>query len=339
MIELTHPQMLWLATLVPFWLALALHRRGQGAPVRHMLRHPQLTQVAWQMSPGQRWPLVWQALAFVLLVCALTQPRQMGAWITPPPQGRDLALVIDTSLTMGLEDFSMNQQPVSRMTMLKQVLADFVQARSADRFALLVFGSEAALLTPPTYDQAHVLAQLRRLQVGVAGDNTALGDALGLALKPLQQGQLRPAIILVSDGEPANSGELSPAEAVAVAHQLGVAIHTLEIGTSSQAPVAPVNPPGGPDDAQLKPADVPGSAEPAQPQLADIARLTGGQHWKIHSSADAQTVMQAIDRLEPTLARPAQAREVREWFGLPLALALMCLSLAQLLLIRQQGAA
>jgi Ca-activated chloride channel family protein len=325
MIEFSQPVVLWFAALVPLWLMLALRRRGQGAPASWVLRHPQLGTATWQASPGQRLPLVWHALGFVLLITALAQPRQVGAWITPPPQGRDLALVIDPSLTMSLQDFALNDKPVSRMAMLKQVLADFVKARTADRFALLVFGSQAALLTPPTFDHAHVLAQLRRLQVGVAGDDTALGDALGLALKPLRQQQLRPAIILVSDGEPSNSGEMSPAEAVAVAHQLGVAIHTLEIGSASRAPAEPV----APDDRI--------EAAVAQPGLADIARLTGGQHWKIRSSADAQAVMQAIDQLEPTLARPAQAREVHEWFWIPLVLGIACLTVAQLLLIRRRG--
>ncbi len=326
MIEFNQPVVLWMAALVPLWLMLALRRCGQGGPASRVLRHPQLAQAAWQASPGQRFPLLWQALGFVLLITALAQPRQIGAWITPPPQGRDLALVIDTSLTMSLEDFELNGSPVSRMAMLKQVLADFVKTRPADRFALLVFATHAALLTAPTFDHTHVLAQLRRLQVGVAGDDTALGDALGLALKPLRQQQLRPAIILVSDGEPSNSGEMSPAEAVAVAHQLGVAIHTLEIGSASRAPIEPLI---------ATPAATDG--EPVQPSLADIARLTGGQHWKIRSSADAHAVMQAIDRLEPTLARPAHAREVREWYGLPLALAIACLAAAQLLLIRRQS--
>ena len=186
-----------------------------------------------------------------------------------------------------------------------------------------MFGSQAALLTPPTFDHAHVLAQLQRLQVGVAGDDTALGDALGLALKPLHQGELRPAIILVSDGEPSNSGELSPAEAVAVARQLGVAIHTLEIGSPSRPAVERTR------------VD---TAAPEQPGLADIARLTGGQHWMVRSSADAQTVMQAIDQLEPTLARPAHARIVREWYALPLGLAMAALVLARWLQIRRGGA-
>jgi Ca-activated chloride channel family protein len=214
------------------------------------------------------------------------------------------------------------------MAMLKQVLGDFVRARPNDRFALLVFGTQAALLTAPTFDQTHVLAQLQRLQVGVAGDDTALGDALGLALKPLRQGTLRPAIILVSDGEPSNSGEMSPAEAVAVARQLGVAIHTLQIGS-----------PGRPLVEAMPAINLEASEKmPVQPGLADIARLSGGRHWKIRSSADAQAVMQTIDRLEPTLARPAHAREVREWYVLLLALAIACLVLARFLLIRREAA-
>lgn len=317
-----HPEWLALAVLVPPWLWLAWRRRAQGEPAAWVLRHPQLAPAAWQATPSLRAPLLLQALALVLLVAALAQPRVDGDWITPPPQGRDIALVLDSSLTMSLEDYELQGRPVSRMAMLKQVLGDFVQARAHDRFALLVFGSQAALLTPPTFDQAHVLAQLQRLQVGVAGDDTALGDALGLALRPLRlDGALRPALILVSDGEPSNSGELSPAEAVAVARQLGVAIHTLQLGSPSR-PAA--------DAAAATPSEA-----AAQPGLADIARLTGGQHWAVRSSADAQAVLRAIDELEPTLARPAQARTVHEWYGVPLGLAIACLVLARLWLIRR----
>lgn len=317
-----HPELLGLLLLVPLWLALAWRRRAQGGAAGWVLRHPQLSPGAWLATPGLGTPLLLQALAFGLLVVALAQPRESGEAITPPPQGRDIALVIDSSLTMSLEDYELQGKPVSRMAMLKDVLGDFVQARAHDRLALLVFGSQAALLTPPTFDQAHVLAQLQRLQVGVAGDDTALGDALGLALKPLRvEGALRPAIILVSDGEPSNSGELSPVEALAVARQLGVAIHTLQIGSPSRPPV---------DAAPAIKLEA-----NAQPGLADIARLSGGRHWTVRSSADAQAVLQAIDQLEPTLARPSQARTVHEWYGLPLALAVICLVLAQLLLIRR----
>jgi Ca-activated chloride channel family protein len=165
-----------------------------------------------------------------------------------------------------------------------------------------------------------VLAQLNRMQVGMAGDNTALGDALGLAIKHLRQQKLRPAIILVSDGEPSNTGEMTPAEAVAVARQLGVAIHTLQIGSNLFA--------AGRGAVQEK---------DAQPHLADIARLTGGQNWFVRSTDDAEAVVKDIDRLEKTLARPARNREVREWYWLPLAAAVICVLLARALLIHRQG--
>ena len=318
--ELAQPAWLGLAVLVPAWLALAW-RRGSGAAPREVLRLPGLAPAAWQATPGQRAPLLLQGAALLLLLVALAQPRTSGDWIRPPPLGRDLALVLDTSLTMSLADYELQGQPVARLAVLKQLLSEFVAARPHDRFSLLVFGSEAALLTPPTHDGEHVRAQLQRLQVGMAGENTALGDALGLALRPLQQGQLRPAVILVSDGEPSNSGALSPGEAVAVARAQGVAIHTLQVGAAGRAATAT------------------GAAPEAQPGLPAIARLTGGRHWQVRSSADLREVLQAIDRLEPTLAQPARARVVHEWYAVPLGLALACLAAAGWLRIRRGGAA
>lgn len=302
------------------WVALARKRGAHGEAGAWLLRHPHLAGGS-SAPPSPLLPLLLHTLAFLLLVTALAQPRERGRWIMPPPEGRDIALVIDTSLTMSIDDFALQNQKATRLAVLKEVLARFIEQRTADRFAILAFGSEAALLTSPTFDRDHVLAQLRRLQVGMAGDNTALGDAMGLAIKHLQQQKLRPAIILVSDGEPSNTGDLTPAEAVAVARQLGVAIHTLQIGSSLFAA-----------------GRVPLQEKDPQPELADIARLTGGRHWFVRSTEDAVNVVRDIDRLEKTLARPAQHREVREWYWLPLSAAALCMMLARMLLIRRQGA-
>jgi Ca-activated chloride channel family protein len=318
--ELAQPLFLLLLPLPLAWAYLAWRRGAQGEASAWLLRHPHLAGGS-QAPPSPAFPLALHVLAFLLLVAALAQPRQIGNWITPPPEGRDIALVIDTSLTMSIDDFTLQKQKATRLAVLKEVLGRFIEQRTADRFAILAFGSEAALLTPPTFDRDHVLAQLQRMQVGMAGDNTALGDALGLAIRHLQQQKLRPAIILVSDGEPSNTGDLTPAEAVAVARQLGIAIHTLQIGSNLFA--------AGREAVEEK--------DP-QPGLADIARLTGGQHWFVKSTDEAHKVVQDIDRLEKTLARPAQHREVREWYWLPLSAAAICMLLARVLLIRRQGA-
>ena len=316
-----HPAWLLLALAIPPWVWLSW--RAPASQTGPRLRHPGLHTLPETATGASPWPIVLQALAFTLFIVAAAQPREPGPWIQPPALGREIALVVDTSLTMSLEDFQRDGQGISRMAVLRQVLGDFVSRRSADRISLSVFGSQAALLTPPTFDRVHVQAQLRRLQVGVLGDNTALGDALGLALAPMQSGPLRPALVLVSDGEPSNAGDMTPAEAVAVARQLGVAIHTLQVGPPPRAPSSPATPPA---DAM------------PQPTLEDIARLTGGGHWQVRSTADAAAVMQAIDQREPTLAPPAQEREHREWFPLPLALGLLSLALAQALAARGRQA-
>ncbi len=315
-------QVYWLLLLpLPLvWAGLALVRGGRGEAGAWLLRHPHLVSAGATAPPGPRLPVALLALAWGLLILALAQPRQVGDWIQPPPEGRDIALVLDTSLTMSIDDFELAGRKTTRMAVLKEVLGKFVIARENDRIGLLVFGSSAATLTPPSFDHRHLNAQLQRLQVGMAGENTALGDAIGLALKQVRQGKLRPAIILVSDGEASNSGDMTPAEAVAVARQLGVAIHAVQIGSplfgTAQAAVA---------------------EEEVQPGLADIARLSGGQHWQVRSTADAESVIRAIDALEKTLARPARHRQVHEWYLAPLLLAAAGLLLARALLIRRQG--
>jgi Ca-activated chloride channel homolog len=140
-----------------------------------VLNHPALplAAVARLPAPSLRRPVVLRALAFALLVLALAQPREVGDWITPPPEGRDMVLLIDTSLTMSIRDFRQGDLEVERMTVLKDTLARFIDGRPGDRFGVIVFGSEVATLTPPTFDRAHVVAQIQRIQVGMVGRHRA----------------------------------------------------------------------------------------------------------------------------------------------------------------------
>ncbi|MDP1863893.1 MAG: VWA domain-containing protein [Thiobacillus sp.] len=322
MLELAQP--LWMMLLLPAagWTWLAW-RRTQGETPAVILNHPALplAEVGRLPAPSLRVPVMLRGVAMGLLVLALTQPREMGDWITPPPEGRDMVLLIDTSLTMSIRDFTQGGREVERMTVLKDTLSQFIKGRPGDRFGVIVFGSEVATLTPPTFDRAHAIAQIQRLQVGMAGPDTALGDALGMALKQVQTRRLRPAIILVSDGADNNAGSLTPVESLAVARQAGVAIHTLQFGSDPFA--------AGRAAALSKWED----AE-LQPDLADLSRLTQGQHFAIGGSDDAARVIRAIDQLEPTLANPAQHRQVREWYWVLLALAAVALAGARWLSLR-----
>lgn len=326
MLELAQP--LWLLLLLPLagWVWLAW-RRAHGEAPAVVLNHPALplAAVARLPAPGLRLPVVLRGLAFALLTLALAQPREVGDWIKPPPEGRDMVLLIDTSLTMSISDFRQGEREVERMTVLKETLGRFIDGRPGDRFGVIVFGSEGATLTPPTFDRAHVAAQIQRIQVGMVGNDTALGDALGMALKQVRTRRLRPAIILVSDGADNNAGTLTPAESLAVAHQAGVAIHALQFGSDPFAAGRAANAGSGL------------SGPDPQPDLADLARLTGGQYFAVASADDAVRVIQAIDRLEPTLSRPAQQRQVREWYWALLALAAALLVWARWLVFRRDA--
>jgi len=318
MLELAQPDWLWLWLLVAGWTLLAW-RRAQCEDAGSVLNHPALPLDATIHLPqGLRGPAALRGLALGLLVLALAQPREVGDWIAPPPEGRDIVLLIDASRTMSIRDFKQGNLEVERMTVLKNTLDRFVAGRPGDRFGVMVFGSEVATLTPPTFDRVHVAAQIRRLQVGMAGGDTALGDALGMALKQVRMRRLRPAIILVSDGADNNAGNLTPAESLAVARQAGVAIHALQFGSdpyaASRAARIETNP---------------------QPGLADLARLSGGHYDAILSAADASRVIQAVGRLEPTLAAPARHRQVREWYWVVLALAAVALVVAQGWILRR----
>jgi Ca-activated chloride channel family protein len=331
MFDLAHPTWLFLLLPVAGWGWLAW-RRAQGDAAGVILNHPALplAHVGQLPAPGLRWPVVLRGLAFALLVLALAQPREVGDWIVPPPEGRDMVLLIDASLTMSIRDFAahdpkLGKREVERMTVLKDTLKRFIDGRPGDRFGVIVFGSEVATLTPPTFDRAHVAAQIQRIQVGMVGDDTALGDALGMALKQVSTRRLRPAILLVSDGADNNAGTLTPAESLAVARQAGVAIHALQFGSdpyaAGRAARAGSNPP---------------EADP-QPDLADLARLSHGQYFLIGSADDAARVVRAVDQLEPTLPRPARQRQVREWYWVALALAAVALVWARWLTTRRSA--
>ena len=318
-LELAQP--LWLLLLLPVagWSWLGWRRARDDAP-RVVFNHPGLprVEIGRLAAPAVHWPVALRGLAFALLVLALAQPREVGDWILPPPEGRDIVLLIDTSLTMSIRDFRQGDLEVERMTVLKDTLARFVDGRPGDRFGVIVFGSEVATLTPPTFDRAHVAAQIQRIQVGMVGGDTALGDALGMALKQVRTRRLRPAIILVSDGADNNAGTLTPAESLAVAHHAGIAIHALQFGTDPYAEARATR------------------AEPdPQPDLADLARLTKGQYFLVRGAGDAAHVIGAIDRLEPTLQQPARQRQVREWYWVALALAALALVWARWLVSRR----
>lgn len=319
MLSLAHPAWLGLIPVLALIFIAARSREDGSLPAVYLV-HPQLSRLDNRTTvpaSSARWQIALLFTAACLMVLALAQPQWLGPRIPDKPLGRDIMLVVDASSSMAIDDFVVNRQRVTRLDVLKDVTQDFVAARSGDRFGLIAFGDYAATLLPPSFDQDLIRAQLSRLQNGIAGESTAIGDALGLALKQVKSdGRLPPALILFSDGD-STAGEMLPSEALVAAQALGVKIYTVEIGT----------------DLFASPSRK--ISRSTEPSLAQIAAQTGAKHYVAGSAAALQNIIRDIGRLEPTIARPTTLRQITEWYWLVLTMAVVLLVTARGLAFRE----
>jgi Ca-activated chloride channel family protein len=154
----------------------------------------------------------------------------MGEPIEQAISGRDLMLAIDLSGSMEEQDFMIEQQRVDRLTATKYVAEQFISRRVGDRLGLILFGTNAYLQTPLTFDRQTITILLNEAVLGLAGDNTAIGDAIGLAVKRLKKQTTDSRVmVLLTDG--ANTaGEVTPIKAAEIAAENHLKIYTIGIG-------------------------------------------------------------------------------------------------------------
>ncbi|TCZ87906.1 VWA domain-containing protein [Lysobacter sp. N42] len=308
----------WLLALPLPWL---LARWRAPAPAGGAaLRLPFAERIAGlagglDQAPRRRRPGLLAALAWALLCVAAARPQQLGPPVQPPAQGRDLVLALDLSGSMSEPDMELGGDVVDRLTAAKAVLSDFIDRRAGDRLSLVVFGRQAHVLTPPTADRQTVREQLADAVVGLAGQETAIGDAIGLATRRLraQQGGER-VLVLLTDGVN-TAGVLDPLRAARIAADEGVRIHTIAFGGDGTISLFGLRLP--------MPA-----GEQADPKvLRDVAALTGGRFFRAQDTAQLAGIYAEIDRLEPVAreGRVVRPRIERYWLPLAGAMALMLL--------------
>ena len=258
---------------------------------------------------SRRW--LWALLPWLLLCFAAARPQWVGEAQSLPLSGRDLMLAVDVSGSMAAEDMEIGARPVDRLTAVKVVLGDFLQRRAGDRVGLVLFGQFAYQMTPLTFDRNSVRYQLETSVIGLAGRETAIGDAIGLAVKRLRQ---RPSdqrvLILLTDGVN-TAGELPPLKAAELAQAEQVRIYTVAIGSE-----------GGQMQVFGIPVATPG-AEIDEDTLIEIAKRTGGKFFRARDTAELAGIYAELDRLEPVEQEGDVLRPRRELFMYPLVLALL----------------
>ncbi|QNP42176.1 VWA domain-containing protein [Lysobacter terrestris] len=311
----------WLLLALPLpllarWLLPASRTSGAALRVPYGARFDAIAQVGGRALRGGRvHPLL--VLAWILLCIAAARPQQLGEAVQPPQVGRDLMLALDLSGSMAEPDMELGGRPVDRLTAAKAVLADFLDRRAGDRVGLLVFGRRAYALTPLTLDRDSVREQLGDSVVGLAGQETAIGDAIGLAVKRLRtQPAEQRVVILLTDGVN-TAGTLDPAKAAELARGEHVRVHTVAFGGEGSLSLfgfkLPM--PGGGDEID-------------ETSLHAIAKQTGGRFFRARDTGELAGIYAEIDRLEP-VRRPGQAVRPRlERYAWPLGAALLCALLA-----------
>jgi Ca-activated chloride channel family protein len=262
----------------------------------------------------------WLALiAWFLLVLASARPERIGDELDVPVSGRNLMLAVDLSGSMDAKDFELGNRSVDRLTATKAVASDFISRREGDRIGLILFGENAYLQVPLTLDRQTVNVLLMEAFIGLAGEKTAIGDAITLAVKRIHdQGADadEQVLILLTDG--ANTaGAVPPLRAAELARQIGLRIYTIGIGAESMVVASAF---GG--TRQTNP-----SADLDEDTLREIAALTGGRYFRAKDTAALQEIYRILDDMEPVAEPEAGFRPVKSLYYWPLggALALAAL--------------
>lgn len=258
--------------------------------------------------------LISTSLMWALLVIAAAQPTWIGEPINLPTEGRDLMLAVDLSESMRMEDMQAGDGYVNRLVAVKAVINDFVERRKGDRLGLILFGSQAYVQAPLTFDRDTVKRFMKESQIGFAGPQTAIGDAVGLAVKRLRK---RPGdrhvVILLTDG--ANTaGEVQPLAAAKFAAEQNITIYTVGVGADALTRSSFF----GLNKRTINP-----SRDLDEDTLQKIAALTGGKYFRAKNPQELLQIYRIVDSLEPIADDAKTFRPVISLFHWPLALAII----------------
>lgn len=293
----------WALSLSPLPLLYRYWRKPVNQTI-DALRAPAMLAVSElqdsQFSSTSKLKNLLMILLFLCWLCsviALARPQWVGDPVALPTSGRDLLLAVDISPSMRQRDMRIGGEIVNRLVAVKSVVGEFVEKRDGDRLGLVLFGEQAYLQTPLTSDRKTLQTLLYEAQLGFAGSNgTAIGDAIGLAVKRLQdRPESHRVVILLTDGAN-NAGALEPIKAAQLASRAAVKIYTIGVGARG----------GSGLDEQT---------------LAEVAKLTGGKFFRARNPAELEAIYQELNRLEPVDQDAETIRPTISLYHWPLGIA------------------
>ncbi|MEO0576169.1 MAG: VWA domain-containing protein [Pseudomonadota bacterium] len=253
-------------------------------------------------------------IGWLALIAAAMRPQWQSGDEQTPVTGRNLMLAVDLSGSMEAKDFKLAGRSVDRLTATKAVGGDFIERREGDKLGLILFGERAYLQAPLTFDRDTLKTLLFEAAIGLAGEKTAIGDAIALAVKRVRDADVdgeQHVLVLLTDG--ANTaGNIEPLKAAELAAVVGLKIYTIGIGADQSLL----------QDRSIRRLVVP-RADLDEQTLTSIAQLTGGRYFRARDTVGLADIYKELDTLEPAADEEEGLMIRDEVFHWPAAAALV----------------
>lgn len=320
MLQLVWPWML-AAVVAPLLVARLVPRAPDAAGVP--IRVPYFKEaMAWsnrRQVSGMRVRLAIALLAWCALVLAAARPQWVGDPVSLTVRGRDLMLALDLSGSMREQDMKSRTGFEARIDVVKRVAGDFVARRAGDRVGLILFGTRAYLQTPFTLDLDTVSEMVSEAIVGLTGEQTAIGDAIGLAVKRLRERPMEERVlVLLTDGADTAS-EVDPLSAARFAAAEGITIYAVGVGADEEVA-----------SRWLGTLRSRARSVLDESTLQAIADMTGGRYFRARDTAELEEIYRLVDALEPIRGDDEVFRPTRELFHWPLGFSVLLFTLGAL---------
>jgi Ca-activated chloride channel family protein len=307
----------WVFLLLPLpWLVRRLLPSGERPGLA--IRVPLLEREGLDPSEVQRTTSRFAAAAmwlfWVALLLAASRPLWVGDPVSRTVSGRDLMLAVDVSGSMSESDMRIDSRTATRLDVLKVVVSRFIDRRQGDRLGLILFGTRAYNYVPLTFDLDTLKQLLLDVSTGLAGRHTAIGDAIGIAIKAMREEEAEhKVLVLVTDGSN-TAGFENPVLAAAAARQQGMTIHTIGVGNDVETL-----------SRVYGEQNIPAGVVLNEAVLRDIAEVSGGRYFRATDSEALERIYRELDRLEPIEYLYQSQRPRQELFDWPLLAALLLL--------------
>lgn len=257
------------------------------------------------------------ALIIACLILALAEPVLRGEKLPDPPRERDIVFIVDTSVSMILRDYVLEDQRIERMSLLKGLLVQFVQKLKGERMGVIVFGDHAYTLVPLTADQNLLNSMLRRIKTTMAGRYNAIGEAITLAVKQTDEQPERKRVLILLTAASQPTGKISPMTAAEYARQAGLPLYTIAIGATDYT-AEDIRESGliyRPVNTEL---------------LQSLATHTGAQSYLASDTQSLEHAIKVIEQKEANLAQVPVTYYYQALYYWPLLLGLLIICIMQL---------